>query len=146
MEGVRGSIPLPPTINANEIKYLTIAKVSGAVVRNRDGVRGAQSRRQPRPSACPSTIRPSRTSLGPREKNRRTICNFFSKPESDFAALGRRGAFPLGHTISVIGGNSEASALREFASAIIERAELPVQKEHVEWLIGHDMIKAPLAH
>ena len=71
---------------------------------------------------------------------------FFPKPESDFAALGRRGAFPLGHTISVIGGNSEASALREFASAIIERAELPVQKEHVEWLIGHDMIKAPLAH
>ena len=56
MEGVRGSIPLPPTINANEIKYLTIAKVSGAVVRNRDGVRGAQSRRQPRPSACPRAV------------------------------------------------------------------------------------------
>jgi hypothetical protein len=49
-----------------------------------------------------------------REKSRRTICDFFSKPESDFAAQGRRRAFPLGHTMSVIGGNSEVSALREF--------------------------------
>jgi hypothetical protein len=57
-------------------------------------VRGAQSRRQPRPSACVSTIRPSRTSLGPREKNRAApSAIFFPKPESDFAALGRRGAF-----------------------------------------------------
>ena len=30
------------------------------------------------------------------------------------AALGRRRAFPLGRTMSVIGGNSEVSALREF--------------------------------
>ena len=39
---------------------------------------------------------------------------FFPKPESDFAALGRRRAFPLGRSMSVIGGNSEVSALREF--------------------------------
>ena len=39
---------------------------------------------------------------------------FFPKPESDFAALGRRRAFPLGRSMSVIGGDSEVSALREF--------------------------------
>src|SRR5262249_2643570 len=43
------------------------------------------------------------TSLGPREENRAApSAIFFPKPESDFAALARRRAFPLGHTTSVI--------------------------------------------
>jgi hypothetical protein len=37
-----------------------------------------------------------------REKSRRTIRDFFPKPESDFAALGRRRAVPFGRTMSVI--------------------------------------------
>jgi hypothetical protein len=41
-----------------------------------------------------------------------TIRDYFQKTESDFAALARR--IPLGRTMSVIGGNSEVSALREF--------------------------------
>ena len=83
--------------------------------RKRLWVRGAQQGRQPGPSACPSTIRPSGNVSGTaREKSRRTICDFFQKTESDFAAPGRRRTFPLGRTKSVVGGNSEVSALREF--------------------------------
>jgi hypothetical protein len=63
----------------------------------------------------PCDHRPSRTSLGPRAKNRAApSASFFQKAESDFAAPARRGAFPSGHTTSVIGGNSEVSGLREF--------------------------------
>jgi hypothetical protein len=50
-----------------------------------------------------------------REKSRRTICDFFPKPESDFAALGRRTAFPLTRTTSVIGGNAEVPCREFFA-------------------------------
>jgi hypothetical protein len=53
-----------------------------STIRQRLWVRGARSRRQPRPSACPSTIRPSRTPLRPREKNRAApSAIFFQKTE-----------------------------------------------------------------
>ena len=39
---------------------------------------------------------------------------FFQKTESDFAALGRRRAFPLGRANICYLGDSEVSALREF--------------------------------
>jgi hypothetical protein len=58
---------------------------------------------------------PSQASLGPRVRNRAApSAIFIKKAESDFAASGRRRAFPLGSTMSGTGGNSEVSALREF--------------------------------
>ncbi len=47
------------------------------------------------------------------------ILDYFQKTESDLTGsssqrLGRRRVFPLGRTMSVIEGNSEVSALREF--------------------------------
>jgi hypothetical protein len=60
-----------------------------------------------------SDPRPSRNVSGSAERDRCSpICDFFPKTESDFAALGRRTAFSSRRTTSVIGGNSEVSALR----------------------------------
>ena len=49
-----------------------------------------------------------------RFKNRKAIWMQKQLVRNGLAALGRRKAFPLGRTMSVIGGNSEVSALREF--------------------------------
>jgi hypothetical protein len=51
----------------------------------------------------------------PRERDNRAAPSaiFFKKPKA-ILRLARRRAFPLGRAISVMGGNSEVSALREF--------------------------------
>src|SRR5215471_21716560 len=78
----------------------------------------------------PSDHRPSRNVSGSAVANcDLPIRDYFpkSRKRSDqkqlatgLAALGRRRAFPLGRTMSVIGGNSEVSALREFFAVRLE--------------------------
>jgi hypothetical protein len=57
------------------------------------GVRSALSRRQSRSACLVDSPIIAYVSGTAREKSRRTICDFFPKTESDFAALGRRGKF-----------------------------------------------------
>ena len=69
------------------VDHPSIRNVSGTAVRDRDQLELSRV-----PVDQPTNANVSGTA---REKSCHTICDFFSKTESDFAALGRRGAFPL---------------------------------------------------